>query len=51
MTTFQALTIMKEENVGFYDPELFEKFVMMFRSQPKDSVQIKQSEDPAQSNG
>ncbi len=51
MTTFQALSIMKEENVGFYDPELFEKFVMMFRSQPKDSVQIKQSEDPAQSNG
>jgi len=47
MSTFQALSIMKEENAGFYDPELFEKFVMMFRSQPENTVQLKQSEDPA----
>ena len=47
MSTFQALPIMKEENAGFYDPELFEKSVMMFRAQSEDAVQLKRSEDPA----
>ena len=29
VSTFQALNIMKSENEGFYDPELFEQFVRL----------------------
>ena len=46
-TTFQALSIMKEENAGFYDPEFFQKFVMMFSSQSGDAMKLKQTEDSA----
>lgn len=33
-STFQALSIMKNENAGFYDPALFQQFVLMFRRNP-----------------
>ncbi len=29
-STFRALSVMKDENAGFYDPALFEKFIPMF---------------------
>jgi HD-GYP domain-containing protein (c-di-GMP phosphodiesterase class II) len=30
ISTFQALAIMRDENAGFYEPELFQRFVQMF---------------------
>ncbi|MFQ5691420.1 MAG: HD-GYP domain-containing protein [Nitrospinota bacterium] len=35
--TFEALSIMKNENGGFYDLDLFQSFVLMFHKQSADS--------------
>ena len=44
-STYNALSIMQEENAGFYDTVLFEKFLLMFQGESGDSIEIKQSQN------